>query len=694
MDENREADEQTGVVPLQLGDQEWPDPREYVHRLWKRRWLIAAVTIVAALASAFYSMSETRLYTAETVLLIERTPPRVMNIEDVLVDSQGAFFYNTQVEILRSRSLAERVIRELELPMSVASYQRGLGVTIGRQSLLVRVSYTSTDPELSARVANAHARAFSERGDDMHAQANEGARRFLDRSLEDLKRRLEESEAALNAFRRETGIVSLDNRESLVVERLVDLNSRLTNARAERIAREADVQQIRNGPAASIPFVVDSPSVVAVRAELTALMTQEISESRSGIPNPSLKALIEDARNRLEREIERVASATVVSFENARSWEDQLAREVEAEKTAAFRLKDASVQYSILAREVDTNQQLYDAVLQRRKEVTVAAELRTSNVVVLDEAYPPRGTSTPGMQGRLAYGLLLGLLGGIALAFAADFLDNSVKTPNDVDRVLGIPYLGTISEFSGLPAESRRWWHHRLARRAGEPAVGAAGSTALLPAPSPRQVTEGYRAIRTGILLSRAGEPPQTILVTSATRGEGKTITSLNLAATFAQMGRPVLIIDADLRHPRCHELLSRERGPGLAELLAGQCEVDQVVSGFGSSLFFLGGGAEAPPDPVELLGSDRMRRVLGSLRGRFHFIVIDAPPVLPVADTLSLSGSVDGVVLVIGRKTPKKSVQKARSRLQLARARVIGAVLNGFDLRDTGEEYSYYAEA
>jgi capsular exopolysaccharide synthesis family protein len=672
------------------GPGEGLDLKRYANVLRRRRWVITAVSALSFAAVAAYVSLQDDVFTAETVLLIERQPHNVIDVRDLVAeDARASDFYNTQFEILRSRTLIAQVIRELSLNMSIRAYGSRLNVRPIRSSRLVKLTFTHTDPQLASRIINRHAREFIQRGLERHTRASDSARSFLDSTLADLTRRLSESEDVLGAFRRETGIVSSDDSNQVALGRVVLREQQLAEAEGERIALETQFRTLREHGAAALPAVADNARVITLRDELARL---ELENKKQLIPNPSLEIQIDEARRLLEAEIERFGLQIENAYRAARALETRLARDLEQEKESVLALKDTSAEYAMLEYEVESNRQLYDSVLQRKKELGMAAALRMSNVFVIDEAFPPTDPSGRSAARTMLFGLFGSIGLGVGCGIGLELLDNTVKTRGDIERFLGLPHLGTIPKFP----EARR--SRRAASESTDASDASASALQLRSTDELKtqlkldltHVVEAHRAIRTNILLSQAGEPPRTLLFTSATPGEGKTITCLGAAVSLAHAAGPVLVIDGDLRRPRCHKLLGVDRQLGLTEVLAGHREAGDAIEWITPEFAFLGGGAHEPPDPAELLGSERMHSVLDSVREEFAFVVIDAPPLLPVSDALALSPHVDGVLLVIGYGVPKQTVARAFGKLEFARARTIGAIMNGFDPRDSGDVYGY----
>lgn len=746
-----------GAPPLELGEEtEGLDLRDCWRVIKKHRRLITFFLPGVMLTTVAVLFTMSPFYTANTTILIERHDPQVVDIKQVLSEPLGPDehdYYKTQYEILRSRSLAAEVIREQGLEKNglfTGEGQKGVVGTLladatawlkqlvpssskssaenllGAQSMLVdryindilkvepingtrlaKISFSTLDPNLSARLANAHTEVYIRRGLKLRSEASREARKFLEEKLVELKERVENSEAALNSYRRDKGIIALDDKENIVVERLADLNKKLTEAEVERITLEAQVHLIRRRDYHSLPAVIGSSLISTLKEQLTRLQGEYASLSaqfKPGYPRlAQVKANLQEVQHRLQQEIQKIVAGIESVFLAAETKEKDLRAKTEQQKAAALELKDASVNYAILAREAETNRQLYDSVLGRIKEISVTAELPNSNVFVIDSAQPPVLPSSPKMKLNLLLSALVGLLGGLGLAFLLEHLDKTFKTPEEAERYLSLPNLGLVPDFLifnrrslARPALALDRGVQRKRDRVsgfalGSPPVNSRERRVVSFHPS-GLIGEAYRTLRTAILLSHAGEPPRTVLFTSATHGEGKTATAVNSAITFAQMGVRVLLIDADLRRPSCHKILGLARGVGVAELLSGQIELARAIQSTSvDHLFFISSGSTAP-NPTELVGSQKMRETLLLARQHYDYILVDSPPVMAVSDAVLLSTMADGVVLVIGgRDTPRNVVKQACSRLRYARAKILGMVLNRVDARKQGYPDYYY---
>ena len=595
---------------------------------------------------------------------------------------------------------------------AIGAYMSGLSIKPVTDTNLVNIVFTTPDGELSARLANAHAHAYIRQGIELHSQANEEAQKFLEQKLVDLKEKLQKSEYALNRYRRDQGIVpglmSLDGKETIVLDRLTELSKGLTEAQVARLEIEAKVQMIHNHQYDALPEVHEDKMLADLRSSYDAMSTEYAGMAKQFKPDypplAQLQAKRDQVQRAMDQETRRVTASIESSYQEAKGKEDRLQEEMDKSRTHALGLNDAAVEYAILQREVDTNRDLYNSVLQRMKDVGLAAEARSSNVVIVDEAQPSTSPSSPQMSKSVTTSAVLSLAGAVALAFLLEFLNNRLKTPEEVEQYLRLPNLAVVPVFSYVEERSRDGLKAiRMARKTVDSTrktVDPNSVPTLLSRGHPRELIgasnpysvhgEAYRTLRTGILLSRAGAPPKLILMTSTTSGEGKTVTSTNTAVLFAHTGAKVLLIDADLRRPRCHRVFSMDKEPGLTEVLTGGRAVFEMIRPTQVEGLSILTSGSLPPNPTELLGSEKMKKILGELATSFDFIVLDSPPVLPVSDSVLLSTIVDGVVVVVNSSTTaKQQIRVACARLKYARSKIFGIVLNKVNLQSP--EYKYY---
>jgi polysaccharide biosynthesis transport protein len=714
---------------------EQADLRQYWRTLRKHLWPLLSVPVVLVALTGIRDLLAPRLYTAKATILIKNNAPQVYAYTSVdsssgpdgaATSSQWKVDNKTEYTLLQARSLAERVIRieglianpffpntragapsdataeggdEIlsddpeagQVPSALMNrYFLDLKIAPIDETELVAVGFTTPNAVLSARLANAHVREFIRQGIELNAQNSEQATQFLQKKLSQLKQQVEESELALNNYRRDKGIVpgliSVDGSQDVVLGRLDKISEQAQQAHLKNLNLETQIALIDQGHADALPDVIDNKIVQTLKENLDAFQVQYASMSGEYKPDyPPMAELTEkmtETRGALKREIEAIVAGTRVQYMASLKDEEALGQELKREKEFALGLNDAGVKYAILQREADTNKELYNAVLKRMKDVEVTADLHASNVSIVDKATVPQTPSSPQTARDLVVAALLGLMGGIGLAFLLERHDDTFKDSEEVESYLRIPQLGTIPDFNRL----------------GGPIYG--GGTGLIfngPAQSKYAVPiatayglhspigEAYRMVRTGLLLSRAGAPPKTALISSAIPGEGKTTTAANLAVVLASTGRRLLLIDADLRRPHCHNLFGMGNLHGLTEALTGVRKVEEGIQPTGFDNLDLLSSGEIPPNPSELLGSDKMREILAHLAGRYDCVVIDSAPITAVTDAVILSNMVDGVVLVANRWTARQQVRNALSRIEYARAKVFGIVLNQVDLNHFG---------
>jgi polysaccharide biosynthesis transport protein len=724
------------------------DLRQYWRILRKHQRLVGGCVIAVMVSALLCMMMQASMYTATALVMIEPHAPQILNMKEVSNEplaSNEYDFYKTQYDILKSRSLAAQVISSLDLkdnfyfnkkvarqglitglltrirdsfaqpvlentidddldglgadPPLIDAYLGALSVQPRIGTHLVTVGFSTPDRVLSERIANAHVKAYIRRGIDLHSQASSAAQDFLQKKLLDLKERLEESEAALNAYRRDRGIVtfSLHDSSGIIMRRLDDLNAALTKAETTRIALSAQNQLIQKGDYDSLPDVINSPLIQRLREDISTIESQ-YAEMRYRFkpgyhPLDDLGARVSEEEAKLHSETRAVVESVELEYKAALSKEQQLETEINGVKSGAMALHDASLQDAVLAREVDTNRQLYASVLERVKEIGVSADVPTSNVSIVDKAEIPRVRSSPRVLASLSVGSFLGLCIGIGLAFLLEHLDDRFKDAEEAERYLNLPTLAVVPSFERLNGPPQV---HGAKAQLLETVEGSSlaskhsGSEILVAGNRLSMVGEIYRCIRACLLFSRAGSPPKTILITSATGGEGKTVTAVNSAIAFAQTGARVLLIDTDLRKSRCHKVLGFDNYLGLTQILVGQRPFEEVVHKTDhTELSFLGAGPFSP-NPSELLASQEMRDLLDDLAKRYDYIVLDSAPVAPVSDSVALSSMVDAVVIVVGAQTPKQIVQNTCTRLNHVGARMLGLVLNRVDTEHS-VGYHYY---
>lgn len=698
----------------------------------RRRWrLLAAVCgVVLAVSVVKYAMTP-KEYRATTTLQIERRVSGIATMENLFrVDPWDMEFYPTQYRLLQSRGLAERVVKNLRLAedpvfnpvraglptgreqaVTAADDQALLGALAGkllgglevnpiRNTRLVEVSYRAPTPELAARVANGVAEAFIDWGIETRYATVGKASSFLASQIETLKGEIQDKEAQLQAYSRRTDIVALDPGSNVTMQRLEALNRDYVQAVSERITKESRYKELTSGPKETVADSLSGGLVSQLRQELLKMERDYATRLQTYKPEwpamQELKGQIERARQHLASVVDETVNASLESaraeYQTALRREQALAAELARLKAEAMQLNSAAVEYNNLKVEVSTRRALLDDLLRKQSETEVASRLqgtRDSNVVIVDRALVPGGPYRPSLRRSLAMGLLLGLGLGLGAVFLAEYLDRTIKTPDDVDRILALPVLAVIPDV----AKARKGYGYgygygygepRGSRRRPQPAKDDGGhdpvAVELIPHVQPRlSVSEAYRSLRTALLLSTP-KGLQSVVVTSAVAGEGKTATASNLAVVLSQLGRDVLLVDGDLRKPRLHEVFRVSNRLGLVHVLIGTAEPADVFMPTSVPNLFVTPAGPHPPNPSELLASDAMRAFLETAQERFSYIVLDSPPVLPVTDSTVLGAQADGVVLCVGAgQVERGDAVAGRDKLRLSEVKILGVCLNRF---------------
>lgn len=678
--------------------------------------LIVIVAILAAmLAIALVStMLQTRRYTAAASVQINDQSQRVLgNEDDASQQPNNSWdtdrFLQTQLDIVKSRALADRVAKRLKLEtnprffeqmgtqapgpatssvarreITLALLRGNMEVKLPRNSRIASISFNSTDPGLSAVIANTFAEEFIQATLQQRYDSSSYAREFVSNQLQEAKSKLETSEKNLNNYARAAGLIrtrdavpaadgktSIGSGTSLTSASLLQLNAAASQAHAERIAAEAKLRALGSKSLLSNRDALQNQAVQSLytqRAEIQAKLQDELTRHLEGHPAVrQLRAQLAVIDQQLNQAALNLRSAAQTDYQAAVTTERQLQAQVNALKAATLTEQDQSVQYNLLAREADTNRALYDGLLQRYKELNASAGISTSNISIIDRADPPTGPSSPNLMKNLLYALIAGIGIAAVVTFLRSQFDDTVRVPEDVEHKLELPLLGVIPR-----------------ARADTP------DEELADPKSP--VSEGYNSLRGALLYSTSHGLPRSLLITSSQPSEGKTTTSFAIAQGFARMGRRVLLVDVDLRRPSLHRRLSLDNAKGMTTLLTNQDSVSHVVKNSGQPNLDVITSGPVPPSPTELIASTRMEEVIDELTAAYDVVVFDSPPILGLADAPLLSALVDGVVFIIESERARRGSLKASlRRLRTMRPMLLGAVLTMFDPTKAGHRYSEY---
>ena len=700
------------------------EARQYLAIVHKRRALLVTCVAVSLIVAVLYNYTTRPLYQATAQILIDRDTPNVLQTKELLETQVGADVYQTQIQLLQGRSLAEKVVERLDLqkstefqtgplmspweriqrkflgrnpqpldnegiplPPAVAAFRSRLRIEPVAGSRLVNIRFSAFDPAVAAQAANALAQTYIEQSLEFRFTTSTEATDWLSDRLKDQRDKVATAERALQDYREREG--HLEEREGLVDQKLTSLNGALLQARTERIAKESQLAQLRSLPAAQLethPAVVNSPLITGLRTQLNELQRDQTRLSETlGDRHPDMmrvKTQIRAFEEKIRSELDNVLKAMEADVQAARQQEGNLSAGLESAKREALDGNRRSADYGVLKREFEASQELYHNLMKRSRETGLESELKATsmatNIRVVEKAEVPRSPFLPNRSKNYQLALLLGLGLGLGLCFLFEHLDNTFKTPDDIKNHLGLPFLGMVPDVN--------------ARTNGTNAPRA--SPLILRSPK-SAVAEAYRVLRTNLIFSSADPTGRVLAITSANPGEGKTTTVANLAASLAINGSRVLAVDADLRRPTMHQHFGITKSPGLSDLIVGKCRPSEAIhkTQFGGLQVLPCG--YVPPNPTELLGSASLREILAALRSHYDWVLIDTPPILAMADTSVLSPLMDGIAVVVGAESSSRpAVQRALDQIRSVNGRLIGVILNKVNFERNSYYYGqYYGE-
>ena len=699
-----------------------------LNALYKYRYVIVTIFLLVMLGAIVRTYTTTPMFRATTTVLIEDDRAATVagfnaTTSDFSQDPEP--YYQTQIRILTGRDLASKVVKKLNLaalpefngqgrrrtglaailhtmklqaqgvlqkvtggtptPTStpgqatkdslVNAFLRTVNVDQVRGSRLVNVSVTSADAAFAARAADTLVEEYVRFNLEFRTDATRKSLDFLSSEITKQQKKVEDSERAMAQYRENNNALSLEDGKNTVVAGLNQVNDSFLRTRSERIQKESLYNQVASLPPTALAESATlnaNPQVQSLRARLSELQRQKVQlNERYGPKNPQVieneNAIIDTTKN-YQMALTAAVEALKTDFETARAQERRFAAALEESKGAATDLSRKSVGYTVLEREAQSNRQIYEALLQRQNELQIVSNSGGNNVRLMDRAVVPRSPFTPNVRRNILLGALAGILLAVGLVLGIDYLDDTVKTPEDITRRLKLPFLGLVPAIRG-------------------------NTHPLLSQEVPHEFGEAFRALRTSLVFSSGAEGTRVIALTSAQPLEGKTTTACNIAIALAYGGSRVLLIDADMRRPSVSRTLGIENTIGLSHLLTGQATARQAIRRTNVQNMWVMTAGLTPPNPSELLASERMKTLISNVQnGPFDWVLIDTPPVLAVTDAVIIAPWVAGVVFIIGSEmTQRRLAERAVETLMTSRPRVLGAVLNRVDIVRNRYYYSRY---
>lgn len=734
--------------------------REIMRIIRKRRWLVAVISAIVTILVAVEVFRSPSQYRATGKIEVSKDSPVILKTKDQAIELEDSDSLNTKMVIFKSRPLLEDIVVILKLDQhhnfiegmqkkSVTDAIRDISnrisgqtngsadseeeksaasqtvvlqertpeeseqmrpyVSILRNKLKVEamedtsvleVSFEHTDPVLAAAIVNTAIKNFRDRSFERRTSRFESTSNWLDRSTRDLKSKVQQAEAALAEYTKRNEIFATDGKQTLTSEKLSGLHAQVMKAETERMLKQSLYEEVRQGRVSQVPEAFSDPKTALLKQKLGELQLEQSQMSvKFGPENPrvaeteqKIKVLQEQITENQQSFAEKLKS----DFDRSVRNEAELKRALDVAKAEAVQQNQASIQYSTLQAELDTAKALYADFLNKTKQADLQLVEQHNNLKIVETAEIPRLPIGPQRLRTILIGFLISLIAGIGLAFFLEYLDNTVKSVEDIERVAQLPTLAVIPSIAtvssrALPDRKKPVSVSPSNESAAiSPNFAAAGEqgklTKLVTLDQLSSVVEAYRMLRTSVLLSAAGSPPKIILFTSGQPGEGKTTTAINTAISLSQLGSSVLLIDADLRRPTVHRVFKMGQSHGLSTFLSRQVEIDPLIHKLWVPNLSVLPCGPIPPNPAELISSERMRSLLKILSEKYDHILIDSPPLINVTDPVILSTMVDGTILVVqaGRST-RDVVRRARQELNSVGAKVFGVVLNNLDVKREG---------
>lgn len=731
------------------------DLMKYWRMIAKRKFVVITFSGAIIFFTAIFSFLAIPQYKSTATLLIEEETSKILSIEETFGYQSPVIrdlrFFNTQLKLLKSKSLSERVARKMKLlsrpefgagkkprkspfatiknimtlkwiklgrkkkveslnnsnPYSgiAGALQSNINVVQVPETKLVEVSYTSAYPVLAAEIVNTLVEEFIDFSTEKRYERTQQASDFLGNQIASLREELSKKEQELQRYGQEKEIFKLSNTESTVVKNLEDLNDAYMQTRIKRIEAEATYRELKDVDVDSIPPSVIDPVIQQLRGDYTRIKNEYEEKSKTLKPSYPEMVGLKARLDSMKEELRKAIDAAETDYRTALQRERSLNNLLEKQKDEVVKMNSSAILYNSLNIEADSIRRQLNALEERLNETRVSEKLggiNASNLSIIDKAEVSLNPVSPKTRTNILLALFFGLFGGTGLCFLLEYLDNRVKGPEDVERLSGLPSLGVIPYLSP-DKKSKKGLDYNLGYEysygesenpEGGDSLPEIKNIELINHLYPKlSISEDYRTVRTSILFSHPESPPKTIVFSSALPMEGKTATVVNMAVSFSQLEEKILVVDSDLRKPRLHQIFKARNIGGLSGYLAGKVELKDAIQKTSFRNIWILPSGPIPPNPAELLNSNKMKEMMEEVRNEFGYTFFDTPPILAVIDPVIIASFAESTVLVVNpEKLTQKPFLNTVEELRRAKAKMIGVIINGFKVRKADYYYmSYY---
>lgn len=664
--------------------------KDYLSILRRRKWIFISFFFITVTTITIATFVQQKTYRATATVIVDVESPDIISMKDVVKLGESNYFayrdyIETQKEIIRSRRTAYYVMKNLDLKDKeefkkvedpISALLKKMSVELIKDTRILKIHVDDGDPKEAYRMANEFAKVYAESNIALKMKTAEDAQDWLKKEVEKQRKKVREAELKLQAYKEDNDIVSIENQQAITNDALVRLNTSFLEAQRNRIRAETAYKGIINGQGnmdeEKLPtLLTDNQSLQQLKDDYLkqkALLTEYRKVYKH--KHPKMIRLLESI-NYLNMSIK---GEIETEYKHALDEESKFKAAFAEQKRKALELERKIINYNALKREVETNQRILDIVLNRLKETSIVSQIQTNNVRVQDLAEIPKKPIKPKKRVNIAMAIILGLIGGAGLAFFREYMDTTLKSPEEISDLLKLPILGSVPKIKRDGVN--------IKRKEDVDQVVAHDTHSM--------ATEAYRSIRTNLLFSiNHSSSSKSIVITSSVPREGKTITAVNLATIIATGGESVLLVDADMRRPRVHSVFNDSNETGLSQFLMGEAEFENIVKKSGVDNLSLVTAGNISHKPAELISSERMKLFLEKASSRFSKIIIDTPPITLVTDAAILSTNCTGVILVTeGGRTTVDTVTRSKELLEKVDAKLLGVIVNNISL--TKDIYSY----